>query len=98
MLKASDKKFDGTNCEYERTRDLSGGMVCERSVSTCRTAENKDRSRERVGPRLSREGERRKEGRKEGTEEGGRERLAGCLTEATTATTTAGCSGDGGGC
>lgn len=55
--------------EYRRTRDSSGG-VCEHSVSTCRTAENKDRSREWV--LVSQQGERRRE----------RERLAGCLTEA----------------
>lgn len=52
--------------EYGRTRDSSGG-VCERGVSTCRTAENKDRSREWA--LVSQEGERRKEGAEEGEDE-----------------------------
>lgn len=46
MLKASGKKFDDTNCSSPLVR-RQGAEVCEH-VSTCRTAEDKDRSRERA--------------------------------------------------
>lgn len=87
MLKASGKKFDSTNCSSPQLAQR--GVEVREHVSTCRTAEDKDRSRERA--HVSRT-------RVEGRQEPRKERETRWISYGGKVAATAGRGGRDGGC